>query len=55
MSEHNNNREAYIIYEDILPEAIKRTAHAKQLLARGEARNINEAVKMAYIGRSVFF
>ncbi len=55
MSEHNNNREAYIIYEDILPEAIKRTAHAKQLLARGEARNINEAVKMADISRSVFY
>lgn len=55
MSEHNNNREAYIIYEDILPEAIKRTAYAKQLLARGEARNINEAVKMADISRSVFY
>ena len=55
MSEHNNNHEAYIIYEDILPEAIKRTAHAKQLLARGEARNINEAVKMADISRSVFY
>lgn len=55
MSEHNNNREAYIIYEDILPEAIKRTAHAKQLLARGEAKNINEAVKMADISRSVFY
>ena len=55
MSEHNNNCEAYIIYEDILPEAIKRTAHAKQLLARGEARNINEAVKMADISRSVFY
>lgn len=51
----NNNREAYIIYEDILPEAIKRTAYAKQLLARGEAKNINEAVKMAEISRSVFY
>ncbi len=55
MSENNNNREAYIIYEDILPEAIKRTAKAKQLLARGEAKNINEAVKMADISRSVFY
>jgi chorismate mutase len=51
----NKNREAYIIYEDILPEAIKKTAHAKQLLARGEAKNINEAVKMADISRSVFY
>jgi chorismate mutase len=51
----NKNREAYIIYEDILPEAIKKTAHAKQLLARGEAKNINEAVKLADISRSVFY
>lgn len=51
----HNGREAYIIYEDILPEAIKRTAQAKQLLARGEAKNINEAVKMAEISRSVFY
>lgn len=51
----HNGREAYIIYDDILPEAIKRTAQAKQLLARGEARNINEAVKMAEISRSVFY
>jgi len=51
----NNNREAYIIYDDILPETIKRTALAKQLLARGEAHSINEAVKMANISRSVFY
>lgn len=51
----HNGREAYIIYEDILPEAIKRTAQAKQLLARGEAKSINEAVKMAEISRSVFY
>lgn len=49
------NREAYIIYDDILPEAIKKTALAKQLLARGEAASINEAVKMADISRSVFY
>ena len=30
----SKNREAYIIYDDILPDAIKRTALAKQLLAR---------------------
>jgi len=51
----NKNREAYIIYDDILPEAIKRTALAKQLLARHEARSVNEAVKMANISRSVFY
>ncbi len=55
MSGINNRKEAYIIYEDILPEAIKRTAQAKQLLARGEAKNINEAVKMADISRSVYY
>ncbi len=49
------NREAYIIYDDILPEAIRKTALAKQFLARGEATSINEAVHMADISRSVFY
>ena len=52
MAEH---KEAYIIYDSILPEAIKKTAHAKALLAKGEAKNINEAVQMVGISRSVFY
>lgn len=51
----SKNREAYIIYDDILPDAIRRTALAKQLLARHEAHSVNEAVKMANISRSVFY
>lgn len=48
-------QEAYIIYDSILPEAMKKTALAKSLLAKGEAKNINEAVKMVGISRSVFY
>lgn len=48
-------QEAYIIYDSILPEAMKKTARAKSLLAKGEAKNINEAVKMVGISRSVFY
>lgn len=50
-----DKREAYIIYDSILPEAIKKTVLAKEYLAKGVAKNINEAVKMADISRSVFY
>ena len=50
-----DKKEAYIIYDSILPDAIKKTVLAKEYLARGVAKNINEAVKMADISRSVFY
>ncbi len=48
-------QEAYIIYDSILPDAMRKTAQAKALLAKGEAKSINEAVKMVGISRSVFY
>ncbi|MGI5824867.1 MAG: ACT domain-containing protein [Bacillota bacterium] len=48
-------QEAYIIYDSILPEAMKKTAQAKALLAKGEAKSINEAVQLVGISRSVFY
>lgn len=51
----SEQQEAYIIYDNILPEAMKKTAQAKALLVKGEAKSINEAVKMVGISRSVFY
>ena len=34
----------YLVREEILPEAIKKTIRVKEILARGEAKTINEAV-----------
>ncbi len=45
----------YLVDEKILPEAIKKTIRAKALLSSGEARTINEAVKMANLSRSAYY
>ncbi|MFZ3172234.1 MAG: ACT domain-containing protein [Carboxydocellales bacterium] len=40
---------------DILPEAILKTAQVKELLARGEAATVNEAVEKVELSRSAFY
>ena len=45
----------YLVKEDILPEAIKKTIKAKELLKRGDARTINEAVAKAGLSRSAYY
>lgn len=48
-------RTMYIVDCEILPEAIKRTAYAKELIAQNKVRTINEAVEIAGISRSAFY
>lgn len=43
------------VREDILPEAIRKTAQVKELLARGEAATVNEAVEKVDLSRSAFY
>ncbi len=45
----------YIVKKDILPEAILKTAKVKELLARGDALTVNEAVEKIGISRSAFY
>ncbi|MDA8234187.1 MAG: ACT domain-containing protein [Clostridia bacterium] len=45
----------YIVQADILPEAIRKTAKAKELLARGEVSTVNEAVDRVELSRSAFY
>lgn len=45
----------YMVREDILPESIRKTAEAKEMLASGEAANIQEAVDKLNIARSTFY
>lgn len=45
----------YLVCEDILPEAIKKTIRAKALLKRGDARTINEAVEKTDLSRSAYY
>mgnify|MGYP002623645211 FL=1 len=45
----------YLVRQDILPKALVKTALAKELLARGEAETVNEAVEKAGLSRSAFY
>jgi len=45
----------YMVREDILPESIRKTALAKEMLARGEAENIIDAVDNLGIARSTYY
>ncbi|GFR38348.1 hypothetical protein PRECH8_16440 [Insulibacter thermoxylanivorax] len=45
----------YLVRRDILPEALIKTVEAKQLLASGEFKTVNEAVEQVGISRSAFY
>lgn len=45
----------YLIREDILPESILKTAQAKEMLAKGEAQSVSEAVEKLGLARSTYY
>mgnify|MGYP005753513305 CR=1 FL=1 len=45
----------YLVREDILPEAMKKALDAKEMLARGKAQSVAEAVKKVDLSRSAFY
>lgn len=45
----------YLVREDILPDALVKTAQAKELLARGEVKTIHEAAEQVGLSRSAFY
>jgi chorismate mutase len=46
---------SFIVSREILPEAIIKTAQAKELLIRGDALTVNEAVEKVGLSRSAFY
>jgi len=50
-----HNKRYYLIRTDILPEAIRKTAEAKEILAKNEASTVNEAVEKVGLSRSAFY
>lgn len=48
-------RRFFLVQEDILPEVILKTVLAKELLLRGEAATVNEAVERVDLSRSAFY
>ena len=55
MAGQNRNKDFLIVSKDILPEAILKTAQAKELLAKGDVSTINEAVDRVQLSRSAFY
>lgn len=49
------SRDFLIVSKEILPEAILKTAQAKELLAKGDVDTINEAVERVALSRSAFY
>ena len=45
----------FLVREEILPEAIKKTIKVKEMLKRGDARTINEAVEKMDLSRSAYY
>ena len=45
----------YLVREEILPKAIKKTILAKEMINRGEVRTVNEAVAKANLSRSAYY
>jgi chorismate mutase len=45
----------YLVRQDILPEALLKTIEAKDLLAQGRVKTINEAVDQVGLSRSAFY
>lgn len=45
----------YIIKEEIMPEILKKTVKAKELLRSGKAKTVNQATEMVSMSRSAFY
>ena len=52
---HKEQSGFYLVREEILPEAIKKTIKVKDMLKRGEAKTINEAVEKMELSRSAYY
>ena len=51
----NEQNGFFLVKEEILPEAIKKTIRVKEMLKRGDARTINEAVEKMELSRSAYY
>ncbi|TCP59639.1 chorismate mutase [Tumebacillus sp. BK434] len=51
----SKRRRFYLVAEDIMPEAMIKTVHVKDMLARGEANTVHDAVNLAGLSRSAFY
>ncbi len=49
------DRKFYLVREDVLPEAMKKTLEAKELMERGKAESVWDAAQKVDLSRSAFY
>ncbi|WP_409301918.1 ACT domain-containing protein [Peribacillus sp. SCS-155] len=52
---NKTDKKFYLIREDVLPEAMKKTLDAKEMIERGRAESVWEAVQKVDLSRSAFY
>ncbi|MHC0037495.1 ACT domain-containing protein [Pseudoneobacillus sp. C159] len=55
MRESKKNYKFYLVREDVLPEAMKKSVDAKEMVERGKAKSIWDAVGKVELSRSAFY
>jgi chorismate mutase len=45
----------YLVHKHVLPQVLRKTAEAKELLKNGTAKTVNEAVQLVGISRGAFY
>lgn len=50
-----SDKKFYLVREDVLPEAMKKTLEVKEMLERGKAMSVWEAVGRVNLSRSAFY
>jgi chorismate mutase len=55
MRHRKNDKKFYLVREDVLPEAMKKTLEAKEMLERGKVESVWDAVQRVDLSRSAFY
>ncbi|MBU8879544.1 ACT domain-containing protein [Bacillus sp. FJAT-29790] len=55
MRQDKFDKKFYLVREDVLPEAMKKTLDAKEMIERGKAESVWDAVQKVDLSRSAFY
>jgi len=55
MKHNKADKKFYLVREDVLPEAMKKTLEAKEMIERGKAESVWDAVQRVDLSRSAFY
>lgn len=55
MKQNHFDKKFFLVREDVLPEAMKKTLEAKEMIERGKAESVWDAVQRVDLSRSAFY